>query len=233
MVNFPILKNFLGTHASPCSNSGDSTNGGRGSSSSALQTPHLTHPSPPSLHATAAVTALHTPHFPVSRKLTELTPNLYVLIRCITLLRIKTSEGLVPFLPSTWVPNLYLLPYHSTSATQSRLGSRSHRRERASTCTLRDACSPLTETPFQAPSSRHGRWTAQVSRASKFDSSPSLQPDNGYVACIFPLPLGLYDTQYAQRTAPECRGRLKTDEEGKYGCCAVVPVLYFIKLHSS
>ena len=92
----------------------------------------------------------------------------------ITLLHIKTSEGLIPFLPSTWVPNLYLLPYHSTSATQSRLGSRSHRRERASTCILRDACSPLTETPFQALSLRHGRWTAQVSRASKFDSSPSL-----------------------------------------------------------
>jgi hypothetical protein len=68
-----------------------------------------------------------------------------------------------------------------------------------------------------------------VSRASKFDSSPSLQPDNGYVTCIFYFPSGLYDTQYAQRTAPECRGRLKTDSEGKYGYRAVVPAPYFIR----
>lgn len=34
--------------------------------------------------------------------------------------------------------------------------------------------------------------------------------------------------QYAERTAPECRGRLKTDEEGKYGYRAVVPVSYAI-----
>ena len=42
-------------------------------------------------------------------------------------------------------------------------------------------------------------------------------------------PLGLYDTQYAHRTAPECRGRLKTDEEGKYGYRAIVPAPYFIR----
>lgn len=40
---------------------------------------------------------------------------------------------------------------------------------------------------------------------------------------------GLYDTQYPHRTAPECRGRLKTDEEGKYGYRAIVPAPYFIR----
>jgi protocatechuate 3,4-dioxygenase beta subunit len=34
--------------------------------------------------------------------------------------------------------------------------------------------------------------------------------------------------QYAERTAPECRGRLRTDEEGKYGYRAIVPVSYAI-----
>ena len=120
-------------------------------------------------------------------------------------------------------------PFFPPHIWQSRSGSRSRRRERASTCMSRDACSTLAESPFQAPPSRHGRRTAQVSRASKFDSSPFLQPDNGYVTCIFYFPSGLYDTQYAHRTAPECRGRLKTDEEGKYGYRAIVPVPYFIR----
>lgn len=43
-----------------------------------------------------------------------------------------------------------------------------------------------------------------------------------------PNPLGLYDMQYAERTAPECRGRLRTDGEGKYGFRAIVPVSYAI-----
>jgi protocatechuate 3,4-dioxygenase beta subunit len=34
--------------------------------------------------------------------------------------------------------------------------------------------------------------------------------------------------QYEERTAPECRGRLRTDREGKYGYRAIVPVPYFI-----
>jgi protocatechuate 3,4-dioxygenase beta subunit len=34
--------------------------------------------------------------------------------------------------------------------------------------------------------------------------------------------------QYAERTAPECRGRLRTDGEGKYGYRAIVPVSYAI-----
>jgi protocatechuate 3,4-dioxygenase beta subunit len=34
--------------------------------------------------------------------------------------------------------------------------------------------------------------------------------------------------QYAERTAPECRGRLRTDSEGKYGYRAIVPVSYAI-----
>ncbi|KAI0315717.1 aromatic compound dioxygenase [Amylostereum chailletii] len=40
--------------------------------------------------------------------------------------------------------------------------------------------------------------------------------------------LGFYDTQYSDRpnTGPDCRGRLRADEEGKYGYRAVVPVAY-------
>jgi len=33
---------------------------------------------------------------------------------------------------------------------------------------------------------------------------------------------GLYDTQYAEREKPECRGRLKSDAEGKYAFRAIV-----------
>jgi len=39
---------------------------------------------------------------------------------------------------------------------------------------------------------------------------------------------GVYDMQYAERTGPECRGRLRTDGEGKYGYRAIVPVSYAI-----
>ncbi|TFK46830.1 aromatic compound dioxygenase [Heliocybe sulcata] len=37
---------------------------------------------------------------------------------------------------------------------------------------------------------------------------------------------GFYDTQYADRQKPDCRGRLHTDKDGKYGYRAVVPVAY-------
>ncbi|KAI0302434.1 aromatic compound dioxygenase [Multifurca ochricompacta] len=37
---------------------------------------------------------------------------------------------------------------------------------------------------------------------------------------------GFYDTQYSDRAVPDCRGRLVTDGEGKYGYRAVVPVSY-------
>ncbi|KAF8462638.1 aromatic compound dioxygenase [Russula ochroleuca] len=37
---------------------------------------------------------------------------------------------------------------------------------------------------------------------------------------------GFYDTQYTDRSVPDCRGRLRTDAEGKYGFRAVVPVPY-------
>ncbi|KAJ7663908.1 intradiol ring-cleavage dioxygenase [Mycena polygramma] len=37
---------------------------------------------------------------------------------------------------------------------------------------------------------------------------------------------GLYDTQYAQRGGPDCRGRLHTTEDGSYFFRAVVPVSY-------
>ncbi|KAI0274103.1 aromatic compound dioxygenase [Russula aff. rugulosa BPL654] len=35
-----------------------------------------------------------------------------------------------------------------------------------------------------------------------------------------------YDTQYTERSVPDCRGRLRTDAEGTYGYRAVVPVSY-------
>ncbi|KZT23644.1 aromatic compound dioxygenase [Neolentinus lepideus HHB14362 ss-1] len=37
---------------------------------------------------------------------------------------------------------------------------------------------------------------------------------------------GFYDTQYPGREKPDCRGRLRTDKDGKYGYRAVVPVAY-------
>ncbi|KAH9050873.1 aromatic compound dioxygenase [Lactarius deliciosus] len=37
---------------------------------------------------------------------------------------------------------------------------------------------------------------------------------------------GFYDTQYADRVVADCRGRLVTDKDGKYGYRAVVPVPY-------
>jgi protocatechuate 3,4-dioxygenase beta subunit len=39
-------------------------------------------------------------------------------------------------------------------------------------------------------------------------------------------PPGFYDTQYTDRSVPDCRGRLRADTEGKYGYRAVVPVSY-------
>ncbi|KZT01219.1 aromatic compound dioxygenase [Laetiporus sulphureus 93-53] len=37
---------------------------------------------------------------------------------------------------------------------------------------------------------------------------------------------GYYDTQYTNRDKPDCRGRLKTDKDGRYEYRAVVPVAY-------
>lgn len=37
---------------------------------------------------------------------------------------------------------------------------------------------------------------------------------------------GFYDTQYADRVVADCRGRLVTDKDGKYGYRAIVPVPY-------
>ncbi|TFY78834.1 hypothetical protein EWM64_g5178 [Hericium alpestre] len=37
---------------------------------------------------------------------------------------------------------------------------------------------------------------------------------------------GFYDTQYAKREKPDCRGRLRSDSDGKYFYRAVVPVPY-------
>jgi len=37
---------------------------------------------------------------------------------------------------------------------------------------------------------------------------------------------GFYDTQYEDRVVPDCRGRLVTDKDGKYGYRAIVPIAY-------
>jgi protocatechuate 3,4-dioxygenase beta subunit len=37
---------------------------------------------------------------------------------------------------------------------------------------------------------------------------------------------GFYDTQKAVRDVPDCRGRLRTDKDGKYSFRAVVPMAY-------
>lgn len=39
---------------------------------------------------------------------------------------------------------------------------------------------------------------------------------------------GFYDTQYSDRAGPDYRGRLRSDEQGRYGYRAVVPVAYAI-----
>ena len=37
---------------------------------------------------------------------------------------------------------------------------------------------------------------------------------------------GFYDTQYAKREKPDCRGRVRSDKDGWFGYRAVVPVAY-------
>ncbi|KAG1718744.1 Intradiol ring-cleavage dioxygenase [Suillus paluster] len=37
---------------------------------------------------------------------------------------------------------------------------------------------------------------------------------------------GFYDTQYADRSHPDCRGRLRSDDDGRFGYRAVVPIAY-------
>lgn len=37
---------------------------------------------------------------------------------------------------------------------------------------------------------------------------------------------GFYDTQYKDRSAPDCRGRLRSDKDGSFAYRAVVPVAY-------
>jgi hypothetical protein len=103
---------------------------------------------------------------------------------------------------------------------QSCLESRSRRRAWASICSSRGACSPQAVSPFRVRSSIRGRRTARV-------SSIQMHPRLCAWWCVL-IPLGLYDVQYAERTGPECRGRLRTDEEGKYGYRAIVPVPYVI-----
>ena len=51
--------------------------------------------------------------------------------------------------------------------------------------------------------------------------------------CGVYFPQGLYDVQYADRVVPDCRGRLMTDKDGKYGYRAVVPISYPIPVDVS
>ena len=39
---------------------------------------------------------------------------------------------------------------------------------------------------------------------------------------------GFYDTQYSDRTRPDCRGRIRSDDQGRYGYRGIVPVAYAI-----
>ncbi|KAG0693679.1 Intradiol ring-cleavage dioxygenase [Suillus ampliporus] len=39
---------------------------------------------------------------------------------------------------------------------------------------------------------------------------------------------GLYDVEYADRSHPDCRGRLRSDDNGRFGYRAVVPITYAI-----
>jgi protocatechuate 3,4-dioxygenase beta subunit len=47
-------------------------------------------------------------------------------------------------------------------------------------------------------------------------------------AAVYSLSPGFYDTQYADRTHPDCRGRLHTAKDGSFGYRAVVPPAYAI-----
>lgn len=52
-----------------------------------------------------------------------------------------------------------------------------------------------------------------------------------YTSCRTPQLLkcstvGFYDTQYAVREKPDYRGRLRADDEGRYGYRAIVPIAY-------
>jgi protocatechuate 3,4-dioxygenase beta subunit len=76
------------------------------------------------------------------------------------------------------------------------------------------------------PSAIFETWEADGTGERRLDVSMSFR----VMVCghAFATPLGLYDLEYAERTAPECRGRLRTDGEGKYGYRAIVPVPYAI-----
>jgi hypothetical protein len=57
-------------------------------------------------------------------------------------------------------------------------------------------------------------WTPDDRIASQMRNLPS------------PTFAGFYDTEYADRSQPDCRGKLTTDGEGKYGYRAIVPIAY-------
>ncbi|KAH9036216.1 aromatic compound dioxygenase [Lactarius pseudohatsudake] len=94
--------------------------------------------------------------------------------------------------------SLFRAPAVTRHIHQFLSASRSRRKGRASTCTSRDRCAQPAARLSPARSSRRGRTDDK----------------------------GFYDTQYADRVVADCRGRLVTDKDGKYGYRAIVPVPY-------
>jgi hypothetical protein len=111
---------------------------------------------------------------------------------------------------------------------QSRSASRSLLRGRESICMSKDTCAIPAARPFLARSSIHGRRTIKVSADASFVFFFSFDTR----CCAAPL-TGLYDIQYADRLVPDCRGRLVTDQNGKYAYRAVVPISYPIPIDVS
>ena len=66
------------------------------------------------------------------------------------------------------------------------------------------------------PSSTHGKQITMV----------WLRLDALVAAAVYSPSPGFYDTQYADRTHPDCRGRLHTAKDGSFGYRAVVPRAY-------
>ncbi|KAG8216941.1 Intradiol ring-cleavage dioxygenase [Butyriboletus roseoflavus] len=54
----------------------------------------------------------------------------------------------------------------------------------------------------------------------------SIAPIHISITTHSPSRSGFYDTQYADRTHPDCRGRLRTTKDGRFGYRAIVPQSY-------
>jgi hypothetical protein len=100
------------------------------------------------------------------------------------------------------------------TAGQWVLETRSHQKAKATTCMSKGVCYLPTVPRSPMPSLKLGKQMASVCRVPH-------RP----VSQLKPV-LGNYDTQYAVRDKPDCRGRLRSGPDGKYGYRAVVPVPY-------